>query len=72
MTKRELRAKRSAKPRKALRRALDTSVARLDPRRPWTDDVTERLDAVYGAEPEDSAMDRLLAELQFRSLRVKW
>jgi hypothetical protein len=72
MTNRKLRAKRSAKARKALGRTFDTAVARDDPRRQQTEDVTERLDAVYRAEPEDLAMDPLLTELQFRSLHDKW
>jgi hypothetical protein len=72
MTKRERRAKRPAKPRSVLRRALDTSATRVDPNKQQADDVTERLNAIYGAEPEDSAMDPLLTELQIRSLREKW
>jgi hypothetical protein len=72
MTRRDRRTKRSPKPQKALRRAPDISVALAVPSKPKTDDVTARLNAVYGADPESSVLDPLLSELQFLSLRAKW
>ena len=72
MTKRKARAKRSPKPSGALRQATATSAARVNRSKDRADDVTARLNALYSARPEDSAVDPLLSELQFRSLRDKW
>jgi hypothetical protein len=67
MTKRKARAKRSPKTPGARHFG---PVCRSSKRQDV--EVTVRLNAVYGARPEDSAVDPLLSELQIRSLREEW